>query len=97
MPESLIRAMPPSSEVCCRTTSTPFSAVAACVEILIASETMTMTMTAATAITTTPMAIPITQPVDAAVSGVESSSSPSLTIANDPAVVHGRNRVGAWG
>jgi len=56
-----------------------------------------MTMTAATAITTTPMAIPITQPVDAAVSGVESSSSPGLTIANDPVAVHGRNRVGAWG
>jgi hypothetical protein len=30
-------------------------------------------MTAATAITTTPMAIPMTQPVDAAVSSVESS------------------------
>ena len=75
----------------------PLLGGAACVEILIASETITITITAATAITTTPMAIPTTQPVDAAVSGVASSSSPSLTIANEPALVHGRNRVGAWG
>src|SRR5205085_7678578 len=63
-PESLILAMPPSSAVCRRTTSTACSAVLACPAILVASSTMTITIAAATAITTTPSAIPSCQPVE---------------------------------
>ena len=58
-PESLIRATPPSSSVCRRTTSTASTAVLGLLrDPRSPGSTIAITITAATAITTTPSAIP---------------------------------------
>jgi hypothetical protein len=64
-PESLIRAMAPSSVVWTRTCSTPSTAVRAWRAIFDASATIVITSAAAITATTMPSTSPTAQPVEA--------------------------------
>src|SRR6185312_265617 len=63
-PESLIWPMPLRASVWERTTSTPSTAPAACLAILVARATMVMTIAAATITTTMPRISPMVQPLE---------------------------------